>query len=138
LHFIQCGKRRATLDQKTLLYLQNRLSVLFSRVARDDIDWLSLGDLDLKIEVLGGEADKKRRQMKGKQDELKSAKTEVKREELQDDIEIYNEKLKELEYELGVATEARDQARSAGHSAAPDTASNDDRHHGGSGGTSSS
>jgi len=35
LHFIQAGNRKATLDQKGLIYLQHRLSVLLSRIARD-------------------------------------------------------------------------------------------------------
>jgi hypothetical protein len=108
LHFIQAGNRKAILDQKCLIYLQHRLSVLLSRIARDDIDWLSLDDLNTKIEVLKEEAGRRLRQIDGREADLIKAADEEKREELRDVITAHKEKLAETTYELDVAGAARD------------------------------
>ncbi len=104
--FVKRGKRVATLSLNNLIYFQHRVTVLFSRVARDDIDWLSRADLDLKIEALGVEVKKKRQGLESKKAALTKAKTEEEREELKDDIEARQRVLQDIEYELNVAQKA--------------------------------
>jgi len=57
------GKRIAGLSEQAIAYLQFRLAVLLTRVARDDFGWPSKDDLKIKVESLNeqiSEAEKKK------------------------------------------------------------------------------
>jgi hypothetical protein len=101
--FVKRGKRVATLSLKNLIYFQHRLAVVFSRVARDDIDWLSRADLVLKGEVLEAEVKKKRQGLESKEAALGKARTAKEREDLEDDIDARKRVLQDVEYELSIA-----------------------------------
>lgn len=63
--FVERGKRVAALNDEGVSYLQHRLSVIFSRVARDDYAWPSKADLQLKEKSLQKEIERRKGQKQG-------------------------------------------------------------------------
>ena len=73
--FTRIGKRKATLGPDGLGYLQFRLTLLFSRFARDDFAWPSRNDLDLKREHLEKVVENRKNQIASNEGTIGSPKT---------------------------------------------------------------
>lgn len=110
-HFIEKGHRVAALTDRGLINLQYRLTVQLSRVARDDIDWLSEEDLDIKAQVLTEEVKSKTNALATKRGQLAKAKTNEQKETLEADIEVTEEQRHHLEAELQVTNQALTRVR---------------------------
>jgi hypothetical protein len=82
MEMIRRGRRRATLADESLAYLQFRLSLFFSRFARDDFAWPSIGDLALKRQFLKDKIEKQGSRMDTERGKINSARpgNEVERE----------------------------------------------------------
>jgi len=105
-HFIEADHRVATLTDRGLINLQHRLTVQLTRVAREDLDWLSEDDLDIKVQALTEEVEGKKKALHTKEGQFAKAKPGPEKEDLEADIEVAKDQLADLEYELRVARES--------------------------------
>ncbi|MGL4549935.1 MAG: hypothetical protein ACRC33_02005 [Gemmataceae bacterium] len=114
-HFIGLNLRVATLTDRGLINLQHRLTVQLSRVAREDLDWLSDDDLAIKAEALTVDVEAKGKALATKRGQMNSPKIQPEeREALEADIEVTEEQKKHLEAELAMTRECLTRVLAAG------------------------
>ncbi len=105
------GKRKASLGEKAVAYLQFRFGVMLTRVAQDDYAWPSCEDIDLKIECFREEQGKVQKKLEKAKKDLQEAEASNAEEEMLDDfraeVQEQQDEFDALTQDIKVAEAAR-------------------------------